>query len=28
LTAEERNLVVSLFETIDAHSGKKPDWEI
>lgn len=28
LTAEERKLVVSLFETIDAHSGKKPDWEI
>lgn len=28
LTAEERRLVVSLFETIDAHSGKKPDWEI
>jgi len=28
LTDEERQLVVSLFETIDAHSGKKPDWEI
>ena len=28
LTDEERRLVVSLFETIDAHSGKKPDWEI
>lgn len=28
LTAEERALVVSLFEAIDAHSGKKPDWEI
>ena len=28
LTDEERKLVVSLFETIDAHSGKKPDWEI
>jgi aspartate beta-hydroxylase len=28
LTEEERGLVVSLFETIDAHSGKKPDWEI
>ncbi len=28
LTEEERRLVVSLFETIDAHSGKKPDWEI
>ena len=28
LTPEERELVVSLFETIDAHSGRKPDWEI
>src|SRR5262245_52923223 len=28
LTAEERQLVVSLFEAIDAHTGKKPDWEI
>ncbi len=28
LTDEERRLVVSLFETIDAHSGKKPEWEI
>jgi aspartate beta-hydroxylase len=28
LSAEERALVVSLFEAIDAHSGKKPDWEI
>jgi aspartyl/asparaginyl beta-hydroxylase (cupin superfamily) len=28
LTDEERRLVVSLFEAIDAHSGKKPDWEI
>ena len=28
LTDEERTLVVSLFEAIDAHSGKKPDWEI
>ena len=28
LTEEERRLVVSLFEAIDAHSGKKPDWEI
>jgi aspartyl/asparaginyl beta-hydroxylase (cupin superfamily) len=28
LTEEERRLVVSLFETIDAHSGRKPDWEI
>lgn len=28
LTEEERRLVVSLFETIDAHNGRKPDWEI
>lgn len=28
LTDEERSLVVSLFEAIDAHSGNKPDWEI
>jgi aspartyl/asparaginyl beta-hydroxylase (cupin superfamily) len=28
LTDEERRLVVSLFEAIDAHSGRKPDWEI
>jgi len=28
LTDEERRLIVSLFEAIDAHSGKKPDWEI
>jgi aspartyl/asparaginyl beta-hydroxylase (cupin superfamily)/cell division septum initiation protein DivIVA len=28
LTEEERRLVVSLFEAIDAHSGKRPDWEI
>jgi hypothetical protein len=28
LTEEERRLVVTLFEAIDAHSGKKPDWEI
>jgi aspartyl/asparaginyl beta-hydroxylase (cupin superfamily) len=28
LTDEERSLVVSLFEAIDAHSGKKPEWEI
>jgi len=28
LSLEERSLVVSLFEAIDAHSGKKPDWEI
>lgn len=28
LSDEERALVVSLFEAIDAHSGRKPDWEI
>ena len=28
LSEEERQLVVSLFEAIDAHSGKRPDWEI
>jgi aspartyl/asparaginyl beta-hydroxylase (cupin superfamily) len=28
LTEEERSLIVSLFEAIDAHSGKRPDWEI
>jgi len=28
LTEEERRLVVSLFEAIDAHTGRKPDWEI
>jgi aspartyl/asparaginyl beta-hydroxylase (cupin superfamily) len=28
LTEDERTLVVALFEAIDAHSGKKPDWEI
>ncbi|MGE0580531.1 MAG: aspartyl/asparaginyl beta-hydroxylase domain-containing protein [Steroidobacteraceae bacterium] len=28
LTDEERSLVVSLFEAIDAHSGTKPQWEI
>ncbi len=28
LTDEERRLVVSLFEAIDAYSGTKPDWEI
>jgi hypothetical protein len=28
LSLEERSLVMSLFEAIDAHSGKKPDWEI
>ena len=28
LTGEERSLVVSLFEAIDAHEGKKPEWSI
>ncbi len=28
LTEDEQKLVVSLFEAIDAHSGRKPDWEI
>jgi aspartyl/asparaginyl beta-hydroxylase (cupin superfamily) len=28
LSAEERNLVVDLFEAIDAHTGTKPHWEI
>lgn len=28
LTEDEKSLVVSLFEAIDAHTGKKPDWEI
>ena len=28
LSEEERALVVSLFEAIDAYSGRKPDWEI
>ena len=29
LTLQERALVVSLFESIDAHDGgRKPDWEI
>ena len=28
LTQEERALVVSLFESIDAHGGKKADWTI
>jgi aspartyl/asparaginyl beta-hydroxylase (cupin superfamily) len=28
LSDEERRLVVALFEAIDAHSGRKPDWEI
>jgi aspartyl/asparaginyl beta-hydroxylase (cupin superfamily) len=28
LTEEERALVISLFEAIDAHDGKKPNWAI
>lgn len=28
LTLEERDLVVKLFDAIDAHSGRKPEWEI
>jgi aspartyl/asparaginyl beta-hydroxylase (cupin superfamily) len=28
LSDEERSLVIALFEAIDAHSGKKPEWEI
>ncbi len=28
LLDEEQKLIVSLFEAIDAHSGKKPEWEI
>lgn len=28
LSAQERALVVSLFEAIDAHDGKKPEWTI
>jgi aspartyl/asparaginyl beta-hydroxylase (cupin superfamily) len=28
LSAQERQLVVSLFEAIDAHSGKKAEWTI
>lgn len=28
LTEQERAAVVALFEAIDAHSGKKPEWEI
>ena len=28
LTNEERGLVSAMFDAIDAHSGKKPDWEI
>ena len=28
LSAEEQQLVVDLFEAIDAYNGSKPDWEI
>ena len=28
LSQEERELVISLFEAIDAHDGKRPDWSI
>jgi aspartate beta-hydroxylase len=28
LSEDERRLIVSLFEAIDAHTGRKPDWEI
>jgi len=28
LTAEEQGLVSGLFESIDAHTGQKPQWEI
>jgi aspartyl/asparaginyl beta-hydroxylase (cupin superfamily) len=28
LSAEERALVMSLFEAIDAHDGRKPEWSI
>ncbi len=28
LSEEERELVCTMFEAIDAHSGKKPEWEI
>lgn len=28
LSEEERALVCTLFEAIDAHSGEKPEWEI
>lgn len=28
LTREEQELVTSLFESIDAHDGRKPDWSI
>ena len=28
LSEDERRLVVSLFRAIDAHTGRKPDWEI
>ncbi len=28
LTEEERGLVNALFESIDSHTGQKPQWEI
>jgi len=28
LTEEERRLIVALFEAIDSHAGRKPEWEI
>lgn len=28
LTEQERSAVIALFEAIDAHSGRKPEWEI
>jgi aspartyl/asparaginyl beta-hydroxylase (cupin superfamily) len=28
LTDEERGLLCAMFEAIDAHSGRKPAWEI
>jgi hypothetical protein len=28
LTEQERSYVVALFEAIDAHTGKPPEWEI
>jgi aspartyl/asparaginyl beta-hydroxylase (cupin superfamily) len=28
LTEEERGLVNAMFESIDAHMGEKPAWEI
>lgn len=28
LTEQEKSAVIALFEAIDAHSGRKPEWEI